>query len=263
MRLSTFGSTGSTGFGLRPRVFLTGSSTTAGATSNFASASLTFLAVVFLSSTTFASFVSFFASFLAGAGFATALTGALVGLTTFTGLADLVGLATGFFATGFLGVGFFATGLVTFLAGAALTGAFFATGLVTFLAGAAFTGAFFATGFLAGAAFFTGLAGDLAADFATGFLATGFALVFLRTALVMTFLALVADIGLMLTHVKRLRSYKTANLLNFIGNSETLYYSRWSGVFPDYLSFAINWRYLSASPSCAVPAAILAAISVI
>ena len=208
----------------------------------------------------------------AGAGFATAFTEVLAGafagaLAAFTGLADLIGLATGFFATGFLGVGFFATGLatglVTFLAGAALTGAFFATGLVTFLAGAAFTGAFFATGFLAGAAFFTGLTGDLAADFATGFLATGFALVFLRTALVMTFLALVADIGLMLTHVKRLRSYKTANLLNFIGNSETFYYSRWSDVFPDYLSFAINWRYLSASPSCAVPAAILAAISVI
>ena len=94
-------------------------------------------------------------------------------------------------------------------------------------------------------------------------MAAGLALVFLRTALVITFLALVADIGLVLTHVKRLRSYKTANLLNFIGNSETLYYSRWPGVFPDYLSFAINWRYLSASPSCAVPAAILAAISVI
>jgi hypothetical protein len=30
--------------------------------------------------------------------------------------------------------------------------------------------------------------------------------------------------------------------LNFIRNSETLYYSRWVTVFPDYLSFVINWR---------------------
>jgi hypothetical protein len=39
-------------------------------------------------------------------------------------------------------------------------------------------------------------------------------------------LALDAGIMLVLTHFNRLRSYKTANLLNFIRNSETLYYSR-------------------------------------
>jgi len=64
------------------------------------------------------------------------------------------------------------------------------------------------------------------AAFAAGFLATGFALTFLGATLEMTFLALDAGIMLVLTHFNRLRSYRTANLLNFIRNSETLYYSR-------------------------------------
>jgi hypothetical protein len=95
---------------------------------------------------------------------------------------------------------------------AAFLGAGLATGLVAFLA----TG--LAVGFLA-----TGLA---AVFLGAGFLATGFALTFFGIALEITFLALDAGIMLVLTHFNRLRSYKTANLLNFIRNSETLYYSR-------------------------------------
>ena len=101
--------------------------------------------------------------------------------------------------------------------------AFFGAGLATFAAGFLATG--LAAGFLA-----TGLAtaflGAGLAAFAAGFLATGFALTFLGATLEMTFLALDAGIMLVLTHFNRLRSYRTANLLNFIRNSQTLYYSR-------------------------------------
>jgi hypothetical protein len=82
-----------------------------------------------------------------------------------------------------------------------------------------------AAGFLA-VGLATAFLGAGLATFAVGFLATGFALIFLGAALEMTFLALDAGIMLVLTHFNRLRSYRTANLLNFIRNSETLYYSR-------------------------------------
>jgi hypothetical protein len=85
-------------------------------------------------------------------------------------------------------------------------------GFVVFLA----TG--LAVGFLA-----TGLA---ATFLGVGFLVSGFEITFLGIVLETTFLALDAGIMLVLAHFNRLRSYKTANLLNFIRNSETLYYSR-------------------------------------